>query len=98
MTRFLLFGLLLACLFYTFQANPLPQDATQMPPGSDFDRIAERTKEIWNNAKGAIEERVQKFMNDPSVSDALERAKSLLNQGGESIRKEAEKIGDKFND
>ena len=98
MTRFLLFGVLLACLFYTFQANPLPQDATQQSPGSDFDRIAEKTKEIWNNAKGAIEERVQKFMNDPTVNDALGRAKSLLNQGGESIRKEAEKIGDKFND
>ena len=98
MTRFLLFGVLLACLFYTFQANPLPQDATQQPSGSDFDRIAEKTKEIWNNAKGAIEDRVQKFVNDPTVNDALERAKSLLNQGGESIRKEAEKIGEKFND
>ena len=98
MTRFLLFGVLLACLFYTFQANPLPQDATQQPSGSDFERIAEKTKEIWNNAKGAIEDRVQKFMNDPTVNDALERAKSLLNQGGESIRKEAEKIGEKLND
>lgn len=66
----------------------MPQDAEQATPASDLDHLANRAKKMFDDAKGALE--------NTDINDALEKAKTFIGQTGENIRKELEKITDKF--
>lgn len=68
----------------------MPQDAEQSAP-SDLDRLASKAKELWNDG-------VEQLMKNPTLSEAIEKTKSLLDQAGEAIRKETDKIGEKLRD
>lgn len=87
----------MVCLFYIFQANPLPEDAQQTTPSS-LDNIADQVKKAWSSASDTFNEKMGQWMNESNFNEAIEKAKTLLNQAGEHIRKEAEKIGEKIHD
>ncbi|OAD57631.1 hypothetical protein WN48_01605 [Eufriesea mexicana] len=67
-------------------ASPLPQDAQQPTP--DDDNLMTKAKKIFDDAKGALE--------NVDLNDALTKTKSFIEQAGENIRKEIEKVSDKF--
>lgn len=73
-------------LWLMLKANPLPQDAEH----SNFDDLTNKAKQIFDDAKGALEK--------SELNDALEKAKSFIGQAGENIRKEIEKIAEKLRD
>lgn len=79
------------------QANPLPEDTAQSP-SSGLDNIADQVKKAWNSASDTLHEKMGQWMNETNLNDTIEKAKTFLNQAGEQIRKEAEKIGDKLQD
>lgn len=64
----------------------MPQDA-QQPAASD-DNLMDKAKKIFDDAKGALEK--------TDLNDALSKTKSFIEQAGENIRKEIEKVSDKF--
>lgn len=86
MSRPLLLIFLFVCVVFISQANPLPQDAEH----SNFDDLTNKAKQIFDDAKGALEK--------SELNDALEKAKSFIGQAGENIRKEIEKIAEKLRD
>lgn len=87
-----LYHIIYAVVLYVIvdvQANPLPQDA-QQSVSSNFDDLTNKAKQIFDDAKGALEK--------SELNDALEKAKSFIGQAGENIRKEIEKIAEKLRD
>ncbi|KZC12541.1 hypothetical protein WN55_03293, partial [Dufourea novaeangliae] len=78
-------------------ANPVPDEAPQITV-SELDNLTDQVKKAWNTASDTLHEKVGQWMNETNFSDTIEKAKSFLNQAGENIRKEAEKIGEKLHD
>lgn len=97
MSRLLFTAVLMVCLFYVFQATPVPEDTQQSTP-SGLENIADQVKKAWNSASDTFNEKMGQWMNETNFNDALERAKTYLKQAGEQIHKEAEKIGEKLHD
>ncbi|XP_078047705.1 uncharacterized protein LOC144475566 [Augochlora pura] len=99
MARLLFTAFLMVCLFYVFQAIPMPDDPQAAPttPNS-LDNIADQVKKAWNSASDTLNQKMGEWMNESNFNDAIDKAKTLLNQAGDHIRKEAEKIGEKLHD
>lgn len=85
----------MVCLFYVFQANPVPEDVQQSTP-SGLENIADQVKKAWSSATDTFNEKMGQWVNESNFNDVVEKAKTFLNQAGEQIRKETEKIGEKI--
>ncbi|KAG7199988.1 hypothetical protein KM043_014412 [Ampulex compressa] len=94
MARYILFALLVACLVYCYQANPMPQDNQH---GSDLDNLEEKVKNAWNSAKSTFEKDVGDLLNNPAVKSAIDSAKELIDKTSESVRQGVQNIGEKIN-